>query len=248
MPKPPTISALSDVVFCDGASVNINLTAPDTQKYTFTWERNNVLTNNNPSLIKITGTELVKGFVRDDKGCLSKSSNVIQTTKKDNPTSVSIVQKGTYTLGLKTSTLPTEFIWKYEGKVLSTSAKDTVIRAIEAGNYTVQARNLYQIQGSVNPLTCISEIASYDLAAYNDKGMSIYPNPSNGKFTLESRYELENTTITIYSIDGKQLLQTKIELLNSQKLLDLSTLAEGSYILRATNNNFKISKMIQISR
>lgn len=248
LPKPPTISALSDVVFCDGASVNINLTAPDTQKYTFTWERNNVLTNNNPSLIKVTGTELVKGFVRDDKGCLSKSSNVIQTTKKDNPTSVSIVQKGTYTLGVKTSILPTEFIWKYEGKVLSTSAKDTVIRAIEAGNYTVQARNLYQIQGSVNPLTCISEIASYDLAAYNDKGLSIYPNPSNGKFTLESRYELENTTITIYSIDGKQLLQTKIELLNSQKLLDLSTLAEGSYILRATNNNFKISKMIQISR
>lgn len=248
LPKPPTINALSDVVFCDGASVNLNLTAPDNKKYTFTWERNNVLTNNNPFLIKVTGTELVRGFVRDDKGCLSKSSNVIQTTKKDNPTPVSIVQKGTYTLGVRTSILPTEFIWKYEGKVLATSPKDTVIRAIEAGNYTVQARNLYQIQGSVNPLTCISEVTNYDLKAYNDKGLSVYPNPSNGKFTLESRYELENTIITIYSIDGKQLLQTKIDVLNSQKLLDLSTLPEGSYILRATNSNFKISKMIQISR
>lgn len=248
LPKPPTITALSDLVFCDGTSVNINLTAPDANKYTFTWERNGVLTNNNPSLIKVSGTELVKGFVRDEKGCLSKPSNVIQTIRKDNPTPVSIVQKGTYTLGVRTSILPTEFTWNYEGKALSTSAKDTVIRAIEAGNYTVQAKNIYQIQGSINPLTCISEVASYDLSTYNDKGLSIYPNPSNGKFTLESRYELENTIITIYSVDGKQLLQTKIELLNSQKLLDLSTLPEGSYILKATNSNFKISKMIQISR
>ncbi|MEA5256710.1 T9SS type A sorting domain-containing protein [Arcicella aquatica] len=249
LPKPPTINALSDVVFCEGSSVNINLTSPDAKKYTFTWERNGVLTNNNPSLIKVSGTELVKGFVRDEKGCLSKASNVVQTTLKDNPTSVSIVQKGTYTLGVKTAKLPTEFVWKYEGKTLATAPKDTIIRAIDAGNYTVQARNIYQIQGYVNPLVCISEIATYGLVSYDDKGLSVYPNPSrNGRFTLESRYNLENTIIAIYTVDGRLIYQGKIDVLDAQKVLDLSTLVDGTYILRATNNNFKISKKILIER
>lgn len=248
LPKPPTISALSDVVFCDGSNVNINLVAPDNQKYTFSWERNGVLTNNNPALLRVSGTELVRGFVRDVKGCLSKSSNAIQTTKKDNPTAVNILQKGTYTLGVRTQLLPTEFIWKYDGKTLVTNPRDTIIRAVEAGNYSVQAKNIYQIQGKSTPLVCFSEVNDFELLAYNDKGLSVYPNPSNGRFTVESRYDLENVVITIYSVDGKQLLQTKVQSLNAQKLLDLSILPDGVYILRATNNNFKISKKIQINR
>jgi Secretion system C-terminal sorting domain/Carbohydrate esterase, sialic acid-specific acetylesterase len=250
LPQSPTISALGSVVFCDGGSVNLSLTPPNANKYSLVWESNGAFSTAISSVIKITGTELVKGFVKDDNGCLSKPSNAIQITKKDNPTPISILQKGTYTLAAKTEKIPTEFIWKFEGKTLEDlSPLDSVIKATDTGKYSLIGRNIYSINGLTTSLVCASEVATYDLKSYDDKGLSVYPNPSsNGKFLLESRYELENTTITIFSTDGKQVYQMKVDALNTQKTLDLSTLPEGTYILRAANNNFKISKLISINR
>ena len=213
----------------------------------FGWNKNNVDDKTAfTSTIKISGTELVRGFVTDNKNCNSKLSNPIQVVKKDNPKVVNIVQKGTYTLVARADKPAEEYVWKLNGKVLL--AKDTVIRANEEGKYSVVGKNTYKVKSSSTPLTCLSVESSLDLVTYDDKGLSVYPNPSNGMFTLESSYDLEKVSITIYTMDGRLMYEDKIALLNTQKTLDLSSFSEGMYVLRVETSTFKISKLIGINR
>jgi len=246
LPATPQIRALADTVFCEGGSVSLVLTPADGSNK-FGWNKNNVDDKTAlASTIKVSGTELVRGFVTDNKNCNSMLSNAIQVVKKDNPKVVNIVQKGTYTLVARADKPAEEYVWKLNGKVLV--GKDTVIRASEEGNYSVVGKNTYKVKSTLTPLTCLSAESSLDLVTYDDKGLSVYPNPSNGMFTLESRYNLEKVSITIFTMDGRLMYEDKIALLNTQKTLDLSSFSEGIYVLRVETSTFKISKLIGINR
>lgn len=72
----------------------------------------------------------------------------------------------------------------------------------------------------------------------NSFEVSVFPNPSNGKVTIETQEEL--TAITLYSMSGKKLLHTT-ELM---KQIDISNLATGVYILRMTSENGVVEKKI----
>ena len=246
LPATPQIRALADTVFCEGGSVTLTSTPADASTK-FGWNRNNVDDKTvTASTIKVSGTELVRGFVTDNKNCNSNLSNAIQVVKKDNPKVVSIVQKGTYTLAARTDKPAQEYSWKFNDKALL--LKDTVIRAIEDGKYSVIGKNTYKVRASTIPLTCLSTESSYNLVSYEDKGLSVYPNPSNGVFTLESRYDLDKVSITIYTMDGRLMYEGKVDLLNAQRTLDLSSFAEGVYVLRVESTSFRISKLIGINR
>jgi hypothetical protein len=248
LPPSPQIKALADTVFCDGGSVSL-VSTPTDNSTKFGWNRNNNVNNSdNTATIKISGTELVRGFVIDSKNCRSNVSNPIQVVKKDNPQVVSIFQKGTYTLAARSEKVADEYTWKLDGKALAISPKDTVIRASDLGKYSVVGKNVYKVRSSNTPLTCISTESSYDLITYDDKGLSIYPNPSKGVFTLESRYGLDKVTITVHSLAGELLYEGKLETLNSQRTIDLSALSEAIYVLRVEATNFKISKLISVIR
>ncbi len=246
LPATPQIRALADTVFCDGGSVTL-VSTPTDNTTKFGWNRNNVDDKTAlASTIKVSGTELVRGFVTDSKNCNSKLSNAIQVVKKDNPKVISVVQKGTYTLVARADKPADEYTWRFNDKVLL--VKDTVIRATDEGKYSVVGKNTYKVKSTTTPLICLSAESSLNLVTYDDKGLSVYPNPSTGLFTLESRYDLDKVIITIYTIDGRMIQEGKIDLLNSQKVLDLSKLSEGTYILRVESNSFKISKLINIDR
>ncbi len=246
LPASPQIRALADTVFCEGSSVSL-VSIPTDNSTKFGWNRNSVddktaLT----STIKITGTELVKSFVTDNKNCNSKLSNAIQVVKKDNPKLITIVQKGTYTLVARSDKPADEYTWKFNDKSLL--SKDTLIRATEGGKYSVVGKNVYKVKSTTTPLTCFSAESNYDLVSYDDKGISIFPNPSNGLFTLESRYDLDKVSITVYTMGGRLMYEGKIDLLNTPKILDLSSFSEGMYLLKVESSAFRISKLIGINR
>ena len=246
LPAIPQIRALADTVFCEGGSVSLTSTPADASTK-FGWNRNNVDDKTaTASTIKVSGTELVRGFVTDNKNCNSNFSNAIQVVKKDNPKVLTIVQKGTYTLVARTDKPAQEYSWKFNDKALL--SKDTLIRATEDGKYSVIGKNTYKVKSTTIPLTCLSPESSYNLVSYDDKGLSVYPNPSNGLFTLESRYDLDKVSITIYTMDGRLMYEGKIDLLNTQRTLDLSSFSEGMYILRVESTSFRISKLIGINR
>ena len=256
LPATPQIRALSDTVFCDGGSVKLELSRNDNDSSPkFGWDKNSGIVrgvfdinNSNPKpIITIAGTELVRGFITNINGCDSKYSNAIQVVKKDNPSVLTIVPKSTYSLVARSDKKAVEYIWKLDGKVLT--QKDSLIRTINKGSYTVIGRNSYKIKSSATPLICQSaESEKLDFTPYDDNGISVFPNPSNGIFNLESRYDLDKVNITVYTIDGRLLYEGKMEVINSPKILNLSSFPEGTYMLRIESSTYKISKLLRIER
>ena len=246
LPATPQIRALADTVFCDGGNVSLILIPADNSTK-LGWERNNKVGTDNTTIIRISGTELVRGFVVDANNCSSKLSNAIQVVKKDNPSVLTIVPKSTYSLVARSDKKAEEYTWKLDGKVLT--QKDSLIRAIDKGTYTVVGKNSYRVKSTAIPLVCQSaESLPLDYSAYNDNGLSIFPNPSNGIFNLESRYDIDKVNITIYTIDGRLIYESKMETINLPKSINLSALPEATYILRIENSTYKISKLIRVER
>jgi len=75
------------------------------------------------------------------------------------------------------------------------------------------------------------------------KDVSIYPNPSNGIFTIKSSQNID--CVNIFSLDGK-LQYTKTLIENKSKTIATNNLSPGIYILKLTFSNQIITKQIII--
>ncbi len=85
-----------------------------------------------------------------------------------------------------------------------------------------------------------SEITSI-IASSKKNFNKIYPNPNNGKFTLESSSPLHQ--INIYNAMGQKITEIQGNL-NTLKTIDLSSYGSGIYLLESLDQNNKILKRI----
>ncbi len=87
------------------------------------------------------------------------------------------------------------------------------------GNFTLLQKN--NITTSLR-----QQIASANL-------LTVYPNPSNGLFTISMKNEeLKMKTIAVYNVLGEQIYSAPFTIYNSQFTIDLSSNPNGSYFLR----------------
>ena len=94
----------------------------------------------------------------------------------------------------------------------------------------------YYKKGTVTcgfPDTTTLSIKNYEKIIPN---INIYPNPatSNVTINLQQLSSLQNTTVSIYDIQGKLLLQQNIT--QPQTELNIASLAKGIYIVKVNNN------------
>jgi len=78
--------------------------------------------------------------------------------------------------------------------------------------------------------------------------MSVYPNPSSTKITLDLNYKTaEQTVVEITDISGKIVLSKNVGELNGQskQLIDVSSLSKGSYFVRIiTTSGTEVRKIV----
>ena len=96
-------------------------------------------------------------------------------------------------------------------------------------SYTVTAEDGTTTQDWL--VTVTVKVSIEDIAI---KGLSIYPNPSNGVFFINSEKELNNTKINIRDINGKSILS---QFLNSDKKVDISDSPAGIYFMQIITDN-----------
>jgi hypothetical protein len=70
--------------------------------------------------------------------------------------------------------------------------------------------------------------------------INVYPNPTNRIIHIKGLPEKIENKITIYSIDGKQLMEKKTNLMS--ETIDISNQPLGTYILVVNKERFKILK------
>lgn len=80
--------------------------------------------------------------------------------------------------------------------------------------------------------------------------LTIYPNPSNGIFTIELDTKASNVSYAVFNLEGKLITQSNINA-NGTKIsqqVNLSHLPSGTYMVQVNNGAEKISKKLIISK
>lgn len=87
---------------------------------------------------------------------------------------------------------------------------------------------------------CYDYTSGSDFASVNDHAVSIYPNPSYGRFNIEG--DFENAHIRVFNGIGQQIAYYKIN--DGKTIIDIQT--SGFYILKFDFANITITKKIVI--
>lgn len=106
--------------------------------------------------------------------------------------------------------------------------------------YTATTSGTYQVEIDYNGCTATSSCETIQLAGINQMNLNelkVYPNPSNGLFTVEYSNEIEK--VEIYTVDGK-LVATVAGNNGSKVLINASDWNSGNYLLMITSNGVSI--------
>jgi hypothetical protein len=108
--------------------------------------------------------------------------------------------------------------------------------ALLFGNYAVEVTT----NGCTDTSDCINVVSSGINDFEFNKFTEVYPNPSNGVFTISSDLVLEN--IQVYDLFGQLALTTKSN--QNITMIDLSHLKNGIYILKADCYELSLTRKI----
>lgn len=80
--------------------------------------------------------------------------------------------------------------------------------------------------------------------------MNIYPNPNNGEFVLElngSTNEVKESLVSIYNLMGQHVFEKQV-MSNGKQTIDVSTLTNGTYLVKVNSNGSILHKKITIQK
>lgn len=82
-----------------------------------------------------------------------------------------------------------------------------------------------------------------------DGWISIYPNPSNGEFTLDlnTGTDQKQNTVSVYNMMGELVFEKQVTA-NSKQTIDVSQLANGTYFVKVNSGNSSFHKKISIQK
>jgi hypothetical protein len=163
------------------------------------------------------------------------STGSVNLTINPNPTVTAVLTRSVICRGestILTANGANTYVWNN-----TATTQSFAINPIINTNYTVTGTNLNGCKGTgtvqvkVNTCTEISEINK-------EKGLKIYPNPTNGEFTVEL-LSTNNTYITITNVLGQIIKTQKAELINQ---INLNLFDKGIYFISVIENNQSVYK------
>ena len=67
----------------------------------------------------------------------------------------------------------------------------------------------------------------------NTNGISIYPNPAKGEFTISIKAEVKNAQLEIYNVMLEKIYS--ITLINKQETINTKQFSSGTYFIKVTD-------------
>jgi hypothetical protein len=238
LPPAPRIAAQGLTEFCNGDSVHL---VSDNLFLKTTWNLTSDATSQ--TYAKRSGAYFAK--VTDANGCVSPPSNAVGVDVKALPSTPVIARVGTYTLEATGVIEGDDYAWQRDGQALPT--RTPFIKAGQEGQYGVRTRLTYAVPG--RQLTCFSKPSGlFQLRLEpGDSGLSVFPNPSAGPLTVETREDLVNAILTLFTPTGQVIFSETVPVFNERKLLDLP-LTPGLYFLEVRAGPFRQLRRIVVQR
>ena len=76
-----------------------------------------------------------------------------------------------------------------------------------------------------------------------NKGIKLYPNPSNGVVTISIENFSGNLNVAVYDLNGRKVLSNSIDF-STQTSINLEGLQSGVYVLKLEGDNLSYSEKI----
>jgi hypothetical protein len=169
--------------------------------------------------------------VTDNQNCTATSNRVSLTVHT--PPQVSISVNGD-TLSAYNAK---GYQWYWDGNAIPNATGSRVI-ATQAGQYTVQVTDTNGCSSLSNPVT----ITGFETLREDD--VTIYPNPSNGKWWLNVNNEMIGCEVEVLDVEGKLVFKSEVRDSKSEVGLDM---ASGVYFLRlSTKEKTLVRKLVRL--
>ncbi|HXU25697.1 MAG TPA: T9SS type A sorting domain-containing protein, partial [Bacteroidia bacterium] len=107
-----------------------------------------------------------------------------------------------------------------------------------------QNDSIYRMSSGILQVNVINGVMGINQVSASSKQISVYPNPNNGSFTIETGVSTKQT-MQLFDVNGKLVLTQTI---SGKTNIDGSNLAEGVYNLSITNNEGVTNKRLVIVR
>lgn len=250
-PHPPTPVLISSVdSICGGDSVLISFT-PALNNYLYHWYLNDtteLLTYDSVLYAKAEGNYTLK-VTNMETGCEEFSQPKFIGVGQPSPHQVDIVYNGTQ---LFVSPFPsTGFAveWYYNGNLV-TGQSGKFLPYLGNGVYDAQLYNINYpgCRTVANPDTL--DISGLEVLNYNPvQGVSIYPNPNNGRFTLKFTSDnFSDIKISIRNTMGQIVREESLSAFegNYQKDFDMTDFGKGIYIATIESSGVAINKKMVV--
>lgn len=224
----PIVSVNSGSI-CSGSSFTINPTGASTYSISGGFAIVSPTTN---ASYNITGTSA--------QGCVSSNTAVSSVAVNSLPTITAITNNTLLCTGETTSLTASgasNYLW-------NTSATTSVIAISPTvtTNYTVNGTDANGCSNSSTITQSVSLCTGISATQSIDASLNVYPNPSNGLFTITGIEQNEN--ISIYNTLGELIKTFQTEKINTT--IDLSDNSNGIYFIKIKNSNGEaIHKLIK---
>lgn len=186
------------------------------------------------------GTHLIYCELTSNAACSTPStvtSNTLTAIVYPSPATPIVSANGNE---LYTSLYDT-YQWYLGSTALGTDSSEM---AMSSGVYTVVVTNSDGCEATSAPYNFVlTSIAN--TATKNE--LSLYPNPSNGSFTIDLGQTNKKVSVTIYNVVGKIISQYEYDNI-SKPFIDISNQANGSYFVKIKTDNQTITKKVVVNK
>jgi uncharacterized delta-60 repeat protein len=218
----PTVDAGTSDPYCEGGSDQLTATGADS----FVWTPSAGLNDdnvNNPIVSTTTsGWYYVTGT--DGNGCVNDDSVYVTVYPLPPAPNVTYVIATNLMVADSTSGIQ----WYYNGNPIAGGTGQTYV-ADSNGLYWAVFTN-YHGCVSENSDTILVNTLSVESGFVSENQITVYPNPTNGIFYLETQHQFENLNFTILDATGRVIYTDYFN--GGSKQIDLSGYSNGLYFIQ----------------
>jgi hypothetical protein len=179
----------------------------------------------------------------------TESTNALDFAVRFNENNVSFAELNNVAVGMEANAFMNEAdrTLRFTGfDVANFTVGATVAELVlQSNNETISEKDIIADLALLNGKPVDVKFEKSSEAIQSSFNVSIYPNPSNGLFSVQAT---ENAIVDVYDMNGKQITASQVISSNGKVNIDLNNVEAGVYLVRVQNESFSTTKRIVIEK